>query len=135
MVVLDPYLQLAFTEAGRQALAVAGLGGAANGLAAFVEQDAVAAAEGRQRADHLQCLHLRLELLAAVFGIPTSKDGIDGSQVNAAFYHENDLEKIKKYCLRDVEVTARIFMAMHPQLDELQIEIAQIENSKKDHKD
>jgi 3'-5' exonuclease len=79
--------------------------------------------------------YTRLELLAAVFGIPTSKDGIDGSQVNGVFYHENDLEKIKKYCLRDVEVTARIYMAMHPQLDELDIEIVHSENSKKDHKD
>lgn len=79
--------------------------------------------------------YTRLELLAAVFGIPTSKDGIDGSQVNSTFYHENDLEKIKKYCLRDVEVTARIYMAMHPQLDELDIEIVHSENSKKDHKD
>lgn len=79
--------------------------------------------------------YTRLELLAAVFGIPTSKDGIDGSQVNAAFYLENDLEKISKYCLRDVEVTARIFMAMHPQLDDLTIEIIQSEDSKKDHKD
>lgn len=79
--------------------------------------------------------YTRLELLAAVFGIPTSKDGIDGSQVNAAFYLENDLEKITKYCLRDVEVTARIFMAMHPQLDDLTIEIIQSEDSKKDHQD
>jgi len=74
-------------------------------------------------------------LLAAVFGIPTSKDGIDGSQVNSAFYLENDIEKISRYCLRDVEVTARIFMAMHPQLDDLSIEIIHSEDSKKDHKD
>lgn len=79
--------------------------------------------------------YTRLELLAAVFGVPTSKDGIDGSQVNTVFYHENDLEKIKKYCLRDVEVTARIYMAMHPQSDELEIEIVHSEESKKDHKD
>lgn len=79
--------------------------------------------------------YTRLELLAAVFGIPTSKEGIDGSQVNSTFYLENDLGKIKKYCLRDVEVTARIYMAMHPQLDELEIEIVQAEESKKDHKD
>lgn len=78
--------------------------------------------------------YTRLELLAAVFGIPTSKEGIDGSQVNASYYLENNLEKIKSYCLRDVEVTARIFMAMHPQLDQLEIEIVPGEDSKKDHK-
>ena len=79
--------------------------------------------------------YTRLELLAAVFGIPTSKDGIDGSQVNAVFYLDNDLGKIKTYCLRDVEVTARIFLAMHPQLEELEIEIYQSEDSKKDQQD
>lgn len=79
--------------------------------------------------------YTRLELLAAVFGIPTSKEGIDGSQVNTTFYLEHDLDKIKKYCLRDVEVTARIFMAMHPQLDDLVIEIHQPEESKKDQDD
>lgn len=79
--------------------------------------------------------YTRLELLAAVFGIPSSKDGIDGSQVNSAFYLQNDLEKIKTYCLRDVEVTARIYMAMNPQLDGIEIEIQHAEDSKKDHKD
>lgn len=79
--------------------------------------------------------YTRLELLAAVFGIPTSKDGIDGSQVNAVFYLDNDLEKIKNYCLRDVEVTARIFLAMHPQLEELDIEVHQPEDSKNDQQD
>ena len=79
--------------------------------------------------------YTRLELLAGVFGIPTSKESIDGSEVNATFYKEKDLEKIKKYCQRDVEVTARIYMAMHPQLDEMEIEIVSAEDSKKDHKD
>jgi len=79
--------------------------------------------------------YTRLELLAAVFGVPTSKEGIDGSQVNSAYYLENDLEKIKKYCLRDVEVTAKIFMAMHPQPDEVSIEIAETKDWKKEHDD
>ena len=48
MVVLDPHLELAFVQAGGQALAVVGLGGAADGLAALVEQNAVAAGQGRQ---------------------------------------------------------------------------------------
>jgi DNA polymerase elongation subunit (family B) len=79
--------------------------------------------------------YTRLELLAAVFGIPTSKGGIDGSQVNAAYYLDNDVEKIKQYCLRDVEVTARIFMAMHTPLDEVCIEIAETKDSRKEHDD
>ncbi len=79
--------------------------------------------------------YTRLELLASVFGIPSSKDDLDGSQVNSTFHLEKDVDKIKKYCLRDVEVTARVYMAMHPQADELDIEIIHLENSKKEHKD
>ena len=79
--------------------------------------------------------YTRLELLASVFGIPSSKDDLDGSQVNTTFHVEKDVEKIKKYCLRDVEVTARVYMAMHPQSDDLEIEIIHSEETKKDHKD
>ncbi|WP_057939987.1 3'-5' exonuclease [Algoriphagus resistens] len=79
--------------------------------------------------------YTRLELLASVFGIPSSKDDLDGSQVNTTFHLEKDIEKIKKYCRKDVEVTARVYMAMHPQSDDLEIEIIHLEDSKKDHKD
>ena len=64
MVVFHPHLQLAFTQARGEALAGVGLRGVANRLAALVQQDAVATAQGCQRADHLQCLHLALQLLA-----------------------------------------------------------------------
>ncbi|UZD22215.1 3'-5' exonuclease [Algoriphagus halophytocola] len=79
--------------------------------------------------------YTRLELLASIFAVPSSKDDLDGSQVNTTFHLEKDVEKIKKYCLKDVEVTARVFLAMHPQQEELEIEIIQLEDSKKDHKD
>ena len=79
--------------------------------------------------------YTRLELLASVFGIPSSKDDLDGSQVNTTFHLEKDVEKIKKYCLRDVEVTARVYMAMNPQSDVLEIQIIQLEDSQNDHKD
>lgn len=55
--------------------------------------------------------YTRLDLLAALFDIPSSKDGIDGSEVNARYYHANGLDTIRDYCLRDVEVTARIYLA------------------------
>lgn len=73
--------------------------------------------------------YTRLELLASVFGIPSSKDELDGSQVNKTFYLEQDIEKIKKYCLRDVEVTARVYLAMNPQGEEFEIEIVQLDDS------
>ncbi len=67
--------------------------------------------------------YTRLELLAAAFGIPSSKEGMDGSEVNPTYYQEKNLEKIKNYCLRDVEVTAKIYLAMNPQSEPCDIEI------------
>jgi DNA polymerase elongation subunit (family B) len=53
-----------------------------------------------------------LDLLASIFNIPTSKDGIDGSQVNAVYYQDNDLPRIKDYCVRDVVVLAQLFLKL-----------------------
>ena len=53
-----------------------------------------------------------LDLLAAIFNIPSSKEDMDGSQVNAVYYKEKDLEKIKTYCIRDVVVLAQLFLKM-----------------------
>ncbi|MEY2704391.1 MAG: hypothetical protein RL407_453 [Bacteroidota bacterium] len=65
--------------------------------------------------------YTRLELLAGVFGITSSKESIDGSEVNASYYQEKNIEKIKAYCLRDVEVTARIYLALHPQQEPFEV--------------
>ena len=56
MIVLHPHLKFPFAEPGLQALAGLCLTGAADRLAALVEQDAVAAAERGQRADHVERL-------------------------------------------------------------------------------
>ena len=53
-----------------------------------------------------------LDLLAAIFNIPTSKNGMDGSQVNVTYHRDNDLQKIKEYCVRDVVVLAQLFLKM-----------------------
>jgi hypothetical protein len=53
-----------------------------------------------------------LELLAALFGIPTPKDDIDGSQVAAVYYKEKDVERIARYCEKDVVTTARIYQRL-----------------------
>lgn len=53
-----------------------------------------------------------LDLLAAVFNIPSSKNKIDGSMVNAVYYHENDLERISDYCRADVVVLAQLFLKL-----------------------
>lgn len=49
-----------------------------------------------------------LNLLAHVLGIPTPKDEIDGSMVAKTYYEEKDLEKIVRYCYKDVITVARI---------------------------
>jgi 3'-5' exonuclease len=53
-----------------------------------------------------------LELLAALFDIESSKDGIDGSMVNQVYYQEKNLNKIAEYCKADVVVTANLFLRM-----------------------
>lgn len=42
-----------------------------------------------------------LDLLCAVFKIPTPKDDIDGSQVAQVYYKEGDLDRIIRYCEKD----------------------------------
>lgn len=51
-----------------------------------------------------------LKLLAAVLGIPSPKDDIDGSMVNEVYWKENDIERIRTYCEKDVITTARILL-------------------------
>jgi len=51
-----------------------------------------------------------LDLLAAIFNIPSSKSDMDGSQVNGVYYKEKNLEKIKAYCVSDVVVLAQLYL-------------------------
>lgn len=51
-----------------------------------------------------------LNLLAHLFNIPTPKDDIDGSMVGAVYWQENDLDRIAKYCCKDVLTLARVFL-------------------------
>jgi hypothetical protein len=53
-----------------------------------------------------------LDLLAAIFEIPSSKMDMDGSKVNEVYYRENDLAKIDHYCRRDVVVLAQLFLKL-----------------------
>jgi 3'-5' exonuclease len=53
-----------------------------------------------------------LDLLAAIFNIPSSKNKIDGSQVNYVYHKEQDLLKISEYCRGDVLVLAQLFLKL-----------------------
>lgn len=53
-----------------------------------------------------------LNLLAALFSIPTPKDDIDGSMVGKVFWKEKDIERIKVYCQKDVVTSVRLFQKL-----------------------
>lgn len=51
-----------------------------------------------------------LSLLCALFGIPTPKDDIDGSQVAKVYYEENDIDRIIRYCEKDTLAVANLLL-------------------------
>lgn len=51
-----------------------------------------------------------LNLLANIFHIPTPKDDIDGSMVAHIYWNDHDLERIVKYCQKDVITIAQLFL-------------------------
>jgi DNA polymerase elongation subunit (family B) len=50
-----------------------------------------------------------LNLLTHLFNIPTPKDDIDGSMVAEVYYKEKNIERIVKYCEKDVVAVAQLF--------------------------
>lgn len=53
-----------------------------------------------------------LEMLAALFGIESSKQDMDGSKVGTVYYMEQDLGRIARYCAADVGTLARVFLRL-----------------------
>jgi len=51
-----------------------------------------------------------LSLLCELFNIPTPKDDIDGSQVSAIYWEENDIDRIVKYCEKDTLAVANLLL-------------------------
>jgi DNA polymerase elongation subunit (family B) len=51
-----------------------------------------------------------LELLCAIFNIPTPKDDIDGSQVGNVYYKEFDIQRIARYCEKDTFAIAQLIL-------------------------
>lgn len=60
-----------------------------------------------------------LKLLAALFDLPSPKEDMDGSQVGPAYWQDNNLEGIARYCRRDVVTLAQVYLRMRgePALD------------------
>lgn len=53
-----------------------------------------------------------LDLLAAIFDIPTSKSTMDGSMVSQVYHEQGDLKKIAEYCIGDVVAVAQLYLRM-----------------------
>ena len=51
-----------------------------------------------------------LELLAYVLGVPTPKDDISGADVARLYHIENDIDRIARYCRKDVIATAQVYL-------------------------
>jgi uncharacterized protein YprB with RNaseH-like and TPR domain len=51
-----------------------------------------------------------LDLLTSVLGIPTPKDDIDGSMVAGIYYDEKDIERIVRYCEKDVIAIVQVLL-------------------------
>ncbi|PKP29688.1 MAG: 3'-5' exonuclease [Bacteroidetes bacterium HGW-Bacteroidetes-17] len=66
-----------------------------------------------------------LALLAAIFGIQTPKDDINGADVARVYWEDHDLERIVHYCQKDVLTVAQLFLKYQskPLLDDHQIVI------------
>lgn len=64
-----------------------------------------------------------LKLLTEVFGIPSPKDDIDGSQVRGVYYDEGDIDRIITYCEKDVIAIVQLFLRFRQEelLDEDEI--------------
>jgi DNA polymerase elongation subunit (family B) len=64
-----------------------------------------------------------LDLLTNVFGIPSPKDDIDGSEVGAIYWKEKDLDRIAVYCEKDVLAVVQLLLKYmrQPILEEKQI--------------
>ena len=60
-----------------------------------------------------------LDLLTAIFNIPSPKDDIDGSKVGSVYWIEKDLIRIVRYCEKDVIALIQLYHCLHqrPRLD------------------
>jgi len=60
-----------------------------------------------------------LESLSEIFGVTSSKSDIDGSEVKDIFWVEKDLDRIAKYCEKDVIALATNYLRMKSMSEEV----------------
>jgi len=54
--------------------------------------------------------YLSLDLLSCSLGVESPKEDIDGSQVNKTYWEDQDVERIKTYCEKDVETVINVLL-------------------------
>jgi len=59
--------------------------------------------------------NISLDLLSACLGIPTPKDEMNGSMVSEAYWKQDKIDEIVKYCEKDVIATANVVLRMSNQ--------------------
>jgi 3'-5' exonuclease len=66
-----------------------------------------------------------LDLLSAIFSLPTPKDDINGSDVGRVYWIEKDLPRITQYCQKDVVTIVNLFLRFQgkPIINESAIQI------------
>ncbi len=63
-----------------------------------------------------------LDLLTSVLGIESPKSDLKGSDISAAYYEKNDMERIVKYCERDALAVVQVYLRlMGESIDDLTI--------------
>ncbi len=63
--------------------------------------------------------HTSLDLLCSCFGVESSKDDMDGTQVKDAYWKDKNLKKISEYCEKDVVALAKVYLKMQGNTSEL----------------
>ncbi len=56
-----------------------------------------------------------LKVLAHVFNLPTPKEDIDGSQVYGVYWEDKDVNRITRYCQKDVVTLVQVYLALTQQ--------------------
>lgn len=67
-----------------------------------------------------------LKLLTDVLGIPSPKQDIDGSEVYAVYYENDDIDRIVEYCEQDTIAVAQVFLRLRGENLLVKDEIIQI---------
>lgn len=63
--------------------------------------------------------HTSLDLLCSCFGVESSKDDMDGTQVKDAYWKDKALAKISQYCEKDIIALVKVYMKMQGNTSEL----------------